>query len=223
MREIIIVGRFCRTRGRRMGKCEKGGLLRGGRAWGCEGLRGRNKGKRQNETVQRYSPCRRLPVGFAEVKSSDFHRRERLRPRWEGLRGAIRFVLCPGKGSVFFRLPTFLLELHSPSRSKDTSSVSLTLDTFTPESRALWVLSPSGTLGVQAPLRGRLAKCDALRLFLAARIPFRPLTTNHCSLSATSLRAPLLSAKIGANRDHRPRGSRRSITNDRGILAPCTM
>ena len=131
----------------------------------------------QNGTVQRYSPCRRLPVGFAEVKSSDFHRRERLRPRWEGLRGAIRFVLCLGKGSVFFRPPIFLLELHPPSRSKDTSSVSLTLDTFTPESRALWVLSPSGTLGVQAPLRGRLAKCDALRLFLAAPCPVP--TTDH--------------------------------------------
>ena len=86
-------------------------------------------------------------------------------------------ILCPGKDSVFFRLPTFLLELHSPSRSKDTSSVSLTLDTFTPESRALWVLSPSGTLGVQAPLRGRLAKCDALRLFLAALRPAP--TTDH--------------------------------------------
>ena len=83
-------------------------------------------------------------------------------------------ILCPGKDSVFFRPPIFLLELHSPSRSKDTSSVSLTLDTFTPESRALWVLSPSGTLGVQAPLRGRLAKCDALRLFLAALRPAPP-------------------------------------------------
>ena len=102
MREIIIVGRFCRTRVSSNGKLRtEKALLRVGRAWGCEGLRGRNKGKRQNETVQRYSPCRRLPVGFAEVKSSDFHRRERLRPRWEGLRGAIRFVLCPGKGSVF--------------------------------------------------------------------------------------------------------------------------
>ena len=83
-------------------------------------------------------------------------------------------ILCPGKDSVFFRPPIFLLELHSLSRNKDTSSVSLTLDTFTPESRALWVLSPSGTLGVQAPLRGRLAKCDALLLFLAARVPLRP-------------------------------------------------
>ena len=178
MREIIIVGSFCRTRVSSNGKLRtEKALLRVGRAWGCEGLRGRNKGKRQNETVQRYSPCRRLPVGFAEVKSSDFHRRERLRPRWEGLRGAIRFVLCPGKGSVFFRPPIFLLELHSLSRNKDTSSVSLTLDTFTPESRALRVLSPSGTLGVQAPLRGRLAKCDALRLFLAAPRPV--LTTDH--------------------------------------------
>ena len=213
MREIIIVGRFCRTRGRRMGKCEKEGLLRGGRAWGCEGLRGRNKGKRQNETVQRYSPCRRLPVGFAEVKSSDFHRRERLRPRWEGLRGAIRFVLCPGKGSVFFRPPIFLLELHSPSQSRDTASV-----------------LPYGNR--PSPPTGRLAGSTApptrspARRFTDSsppRVPFRPLTTNHCSLSATSLRAPLLSAKIGANRDQRPRGSRRSITNDRGILAPCTM
>lgn len=95
-------------------------------------------------------------------------------------------ILCPGKDSVFFRPPTFLLELHSPSRSKDTSSVSLTLDTFTPESRALWVLSPSGTLGVQAPLRGRLAGSAAphrafarapLRLSLAAPHPVP--TTDH--------------------------------------------
>ena len=107
-----------------------------GDAWGCEGLRGRNKGKRQNETVQRYSPCRRLPVGFAEVKSSDFHQRERLRPRWEGLRGAIRFVLCLGKDGVFFRPPIFLLKPHSLSRSKDTTSVSLTLDTFPSQGKA---------------------------------------------------------------------------------------
>ena len=78
------------------------------------------------------------------------------------------------EGNDGFRLPTILLELHSPSRNKDTSSVSLTLDTFTPE------LSPSGTLGVQVPLRGRLAKCDALRLSLAAPRPVLP--TAHCPL-----------------------------------------
>lgn len=122
-REIIIVGSFCRTRGRRMGKCEKGGLLRGGRAWGCEGLRGRNKGKRQNETVQRYSPCRRLPVGFAEVKSSDFHRRERLRPRWEGLRGAIRFDSLSRQRQRVFPTADLFIGTALPSQSRDTASV----------------------------------------------------------------------------------------------------
>lgn len=122
-------------------------------------------------------------------------------------------ILCPGKDSVFFRPPIFLLELHFPSRSKDTASV-----------------LPYGNL--PSPPKGRLAGSAApptrspARRFTDSsppRVPFRPLTTNHCSLSATSLRTPLLSAKIGANRDQRPRGSRRSITNDRGILAPCTM
>ena len=48
------------------------------------------------------------------------------------------------KGSVFFRLPTFLLKLHFLSRSKDTSSVSAYAD------------PPS-------PFRGSFAGCDTFR------------------------------------------------------------
>ena len=114
MREIIIVGRFCRTRVSSNGKLRtEKALLRAGRR-GCE------------------RDC-----------AGEVRRGRAERNRTEGNDG--------------FRLLTFLLELHSPSRSRDTASVSLTLDTFTPE------LSPSGTLGVQAPLRGRLAGSDTFR------------------------------------------------------------
>ena len=215
-----------------------------------KGLCGGNKGKRQNETVQRYSPCRRLPVGFAEVKSSDFHRRERLRPRWEGLRGAIRFdslsrqrqrvfptadlfigtalpvskqrhlirladarhlplsgeglrgairfVLCPGKGSVFFRLPTFLLHLHSLSRSKDTSSVSAYAD-------------PPSCLN--CPLRGRsgyrplsgegLQNVMRFAYSSPPRIPLRPLPTAH-SFARVPLRLFLAAPRPVLTTDHEP-------------------
>ena len=78
---------------------------------------------------------------------------------------AVSSFVAAKSGGVF-RQPIFLLLLHSLFRSRDTSSVSLTLDTFTPESRALGVLRPSDALGVQAPPRGRLAKCDTLRFFL---------------------------------------------------------
>ena len=67
---------------------------------------------------------------------------------------------CRSKKRRRFPTAIFLLLLHALFRSRDTSSVSLTLDTFTPE------LRPSDALGVQAPPKGRLAKCDTLRFFL---------------------------------------------------------
>ena len=60
------------------------------------------------------------------------------------------FDLTRSDRGVVIRQPTFLLNLHSLSRRKDTSSVRFA-STFTPE------LRPSDALGVQAPLRGRLA------------------------------------------------------------------
>ena len=66
---------------------------------------------------------------------------------------------CRSKKRRRFPTAIFLLPLHSLFRSRDTSSVSLTLDTFTPE------LRPSDALGVQAPPRGRLTRSVAFCFF----------------------------------------------------------
>ena len=79
----------------------------------------------------------------------------------EALRGATRFVLYRSKGGDVFRQLTFLLPLHALSCNRDTSSVSLPLDTFPSKGKAC----KCDAFGVQAPLRGRLANVNAFRLF----------------------------------------------------------